>query len=110
MVGSSINVDDVPPGALVSFVQKGMQYLELEANLDTGDGPGTTGDAEGGFALLSPQDLMTKGVDELRDAVREKRGEKKEREKKKQRGSRANGAGAGGDGAGGEHKQRRDFP
>ena len=101
MVGSSINVDDVPPGALVSFVQKGMQYLELEANLDTGDGPGTTGDAEGGFALLSPQDLMTKGVDELRDAVREKRGEKKEREKKKQRGSRANGAGAGGDGAGG---------
>ena len=99
-MGSSINVDDVPPGALVSFVQKGMQYLELEANLDTGDGPGTTGDAEGGFALLSPQDLMTKGVDELRDAVREKRGEKKEREKKKQRGSRANGAGAGGDGAG----------
>lgn len=24
----------VPPGALVSFVQKGLQYLELEANLN----------------------------------------------------------------------------
>ena len=25
---------DVPPGALVSFVQKGLQYLELEANVN----------------------------------------------------------------------------
>ena len=25
--------DGVPPGALVSFVQKGLQYLELEANV-----------------------------------------------------------------------------
>lgn len=30
---TSINGNDVPPGALVSFVQKGLQYLELEANL-----------------------------------------------------------------------------
>lgn len=30
---ASINAADVPPGALVSFVQKGLQYLELEANL-----------------------------------------------------------------------------
>ena len=30
---SNINSNDVPPGALVSFVQKGLQYLELEANL-----------------------------------------------------------------------------
>ena len=30
---SNINGSDVPCGALVSFIQKGMQYLELEANL-----------------------------------------------------------------------------
>lgn len=30
---ASINSADVPPGALISFVQKGLQYLELEANL-----------------------------------------------------------------------------
>lgn len=30
---SSIDSNDVPPGALVSFVQKGLQYLELEANI-----------------------------------------------------------------------------
>ena len=30
---TSINGADVPPGALVSFIQKGLQYLELEANL-----------------------------------------------------------------------------
>ena len=28
-----IDGNQVPPGALVSFVQKGLQYLELEANL-----------------------------------------------------------------------------
>ena len=30
---ASINAQEVPPGALVSFIQKGLQYLELEANL-----------------------------------------------------------------------------
>lgn len=30
---SSIDGNLVPPGALVTFVQKGLQYLELEANL-----------------------------------------------------------------------------
>lgn len=29
-----IDGNQVPPGALVSFVQKGLQYLELEANLN----------------------------------------------------------------------------
>ena len=33
MARASINSADVPPGALISFVQKGLQYLELEANL-----------------------------------------------------------------------------
>lgn len=30
---SRIDVNVVPPGALVTFIQKGIQYLELEANL-----------------------------------------------------------------------------
>lgn len=30
---SPIDGNLVPPGALVTFVQKGLQYLELEANL-----------------------------------------------------------------------------
>lgn len=31
---SSIDGNQVPPGALISFVQKGLQYLEMEANLN----------------------------------------------------------------------------
>ena len=37
---SSVSGADVPPGALVSFVQKGLQYLELEANLTEVRAPG----------------------------------------------------------------------
>lgn len=29
-----IDPNNVPPGSLVTFIQKGLQYLELEANLD----------------------------------------------------------------------------
>ena len=31
---TGINGRDVPVGALVSFIQKGFQYMELEANLN----------------------------------------------------------------------------
>eukprot|EP00963_Diacronema_lutheri_P007796 scaffold676_cov316-Pavlova_lutheri.AAC.23 len=31
---SKIEEEDVPPGALISFIQKGLQYLELEANVN----------------------------------------------------------------------------
>jgi transducin (beta)-like 1 len=31
---TNINGNTVPPGALISFIQKGLQYLELEANLN----------------------------------------------------------------------------
>ena len=31
---TTIAPDSVPPGSLIMFVQKGLQYLELEANLD----------------------------------------------------------------------------
>lgn len=32
---TSIDGNLVPPGALVTFVQKGLQYIELEVNLDS---------------------------------------------------------------------------
>ena len=44
---SAINGNDVPPGALVSFIQKGLQYLELEANLNEVAG-----------AMLSAQQIL----------------------------------------------------
>ena len=62
----------VPPGALVSFVQKGLQYLELEANVaedPSGNGPAVRGD----FAALTASDLITKDVEELKRAVAERR-------------------------------------
>ena len=34
MCRSGIDPNQVPPGALVAFLQRGMQYLELEANVD----------------------------------------------------------------------------
>ena len=40
---SKMNDDDVPTGALITFVQKGLQLLELEANLnDQGTGIGVS--------------------------------------------------------------------
>lgn len=31
---TNIDPNNVPPGSLVTFIQKGLQYLEIEANLD----------------------------------------------------------------------------
>ena len=89
---TSINGADVPPGALVSFIQKGLQYLELEANLTEVRGrrvrfgrrasaerrapgwpqqDGTEVDA--GFSLLTAHDLLSKDVDELKTLVTQRR-------------------------------------
>lgn len=91
---SSISTNDVPPGALITFIQKGMQYLEIEANLDSVSPSaaeplprrratpaacdptvplqeGT--EVDGDFGLLAPRDLLTKSVDELKDLVRHRR-------------------------------------
>lgn len=34
MANTPIDPNNVPPGSLITFIQRGMQYLELEANLD----------------------------------------------------------------------------
>jgi len=31
---SSINGENVPPGALITFIQKGLQYIEVESHLN----------------------------------------------------------------------------
>jgi|UniRef100_A0A2N9FDX2 transducin (beta)-like 1 len=65
---STIDGNLVPPGALVTFVQKGLQYLEMEANLSNSD---TVLDED--FSFLQPLDLITKDVYELRQIINEKR-------------------------------------
>ncbi|KAL9257244.1 WD40 repeat-containing protein [Drosera capensis] len=65
---SPIDGNLVPPGALITFVQKGLQYLEMEANLNNSDT-----DMDEDFSLLQPIDIITKDVDELRRIVQERR-------------------------------------
>ncbi|XP_061341149.1 WD40 repeat-containing protein HOS15-like isoform X2 [Gastrolobium bilobum] len=70
----------VPPGALVTFVQKGLQYLEMEANLSNCDA-----DIDEDFSLLQPLDLITKDVQELRKIISERR-KKLQKDKSKEPG------------------------
>ncbi|XP_060173389.1 WD40 repeat-containing protein HOS15-like isoform X1 [Lycium barbarum] len=65
---STIDGNLVPPGALVTFVQKGIQYLELEANLSNDDT-----DMDEDFQFLQPLDLITKDVYELQKIIKEKK-------------------------------------
>ncbi|ONK60026.1 uncharacterized protein A4U43_C08F13430 [Asparagus officinalis] len=65
---SPIDGNLIPPGALVTFVQKGVQYIELEANLEGGN-PAYEDD----FSLLQPLDIITKDVDELQRIIKEKK-------------------------------------
>ncbi|KAK7352454.1 hypothetical protein VNO80_17876 [Phaseolus coccineus] len=58
----------VPPGALVTFIQKGIQYLELEANLS-----GSDADMDEDFSFLQPLDLITKEPNELHNIVKAKK-------------------------------------
>ncbi|XP_062158453.1 WD40 repeat-containing protein HOS15-like [Alnus glutinosa] len=65
---SSIDGNLVPPGALVRFVQKGIQYLELEADLSS-----TNGDMDDDFSFLQPLDLITKDPYELQKIIKAKK-------------------------------------
>ncbi|XXG57012.1 hypothetical protein AAC387_Pa03g4282 [Persea americana] len=78
---SNIDGNLVPPGALVTFVQKGLQYLELEANVSISET-----DVDDDFSFLQPLDLITKDVYELRQIIKEKKENiQKEREKNKEK-------------------------
>ncbi|CAL0319044.1 unnamed protein product [Lupinus luteus] len=65
---SRIDVNMVPPGALVTFVQKGIQYLELEANFS-----GSDADMDEDFSFIQPLDLITKDPNELHNMVKAKK-------------------------------------
>ncbi|GAB2279615.1 WD40 repeat-containing protein hos15 [Dionaea muscipula] len=78
---SPIDGNLVPPGALITFVQKGLQYLEMEANFSNSDM-----DADDDFSFLQPMDLITKDVYELRRMVKEKKKTlRKDRDKEHER-------------------------
>mmetsp|Transcript_4165 Transcript_4165/g.8569 ORF Transcript_4165/g.8569 Transcript_4165/m.8569 type:complete len:544 (-) Transcript_4165:229-1860(-) len=80
---TNINGNSVPPGALISFIQKGLQYLELEANLnEEGEVP------SGEYSPLTPQEMLTNDVDDLKVVVKDRREaaqKEKDRERAKER-------------------------
>ncbi|PHT77639.1 hypothetical protein T459_15691 [Capsicum annuum] len=54
---STVDGNLVPPSGLITFVQKGIQYIELEATTSNGDI-----DMDEDFQFLQPIDLITKDV------------------------------------------------
>lgn len=73
----------VPPGALVTFVQRGLQYLEMEANMSNCDA-----DLDEDFSFLQPLDLITKDVNELKKVINERRKKlQKDRNKESEKGT-----------------------
>ncbi|XP_021635323.1 WD40 repeat-containing protein HOS15 isoform X3 [Hevea brasiliensis] len=64
----TIDGNMVPPGALITFVQKGIHFLEMEANLNNSDA-----DVDEDFSFLQPLDLITKDVYELRQMIKDKK-------------------------------------
>ena len=75
---------DVPVGALVSFIQKGFQLVELEANLNAN---GT--DVYGKYVQFSANDILTKDLGELRKIAEEiQEGDKEKEEASPSKGGR----------------------
>lgn len=70
-----IDIDgkDVPVGALVSFVQKGFQMMELEANLNA-----SGNDVYGKYVQFTADDILTKDLSELREIAKEIQDEEEE--------------------------------
>ncbi|AQK42853.1 WD40 repeat-containing protein HOS15 [Zea mays] len=76
-----IDGNAVPPGALITIVQKGLQYIELEANNDDNDD-----EVERDFALLEPLEIITKDVEELQQIVKKRKMERSQTEREKDKG------------------------
>ncbi|KAK1276917.1 Guanine nucleotide-binding protein subunit beta [Acorus gramineus] len=80
---SPVDGDLVPPLALVKFVQKGLQFLEMEANLSSDED-----DVADDFSFIEPFDLITKSVNELQKIVNERKAKlREERKKNNEKGS-----------------------
>ncbi|KAI3451967.1 hypothetical protein Pfo_008632 [Paulownia fortunei] len=65
---SPIDGNLVPPAALVKLMQKGLQYMEMEANLSN-----AKNDVDEDFSFLQPMDLITKDVYEMQKIVKDKK-------------------------------------
>ncbi|KAM0022416.1 hypothetical protein Hdeb2414_s0023g00628311 [Helianthus debilis subsp. tardiflorus] len=65
---ANIDPTSVPPGALVTFVQRGIQYLEMKANLKIDDS-----DIADGFVFIKPFDLLNMNVEELKQNIEKNR-------------------------------------
>ncbi|PHT32796.1 hypothetical protein CQW23_29133 [Capsicum baccatum] len=65
---STVDGNLVPPGGLITLVQKGIQNLELEATVSNDDP-----DMDEDFQFLQPIDLITKDVYELHKIIKEKK-------------------------------------
>lgn len=93
---TALDPNGVPPGSLVTFIQKGLQYLELEANIDTQVGrmhPWAKvtlacnvplkvsvlymqdGEVDGEYKMLTPEELITNDIEQLRLLVQERKEE-----------------------------------
>ncbi|KAF4359619.1 hypothetical protein F8388_007803 [Cannabis sativa] len=91
---SPIDGNLVPPGALITFVQKGLQFLEMEANLSNVSMTTCQSDQDldEDFSFLQPLDLITKDVYQLRQIVKEKkRNLHRDRDKNKENGKEREG-------------------
>ncbi|ONM18801.1 leunig-related6 [Zea mays] len=76
-----IDGNAVPPGALITIVQKGLQYIELEASSDE-----NYDEVERDFALLEPLEIITKDVEELQQIVKRRKIERSQTELEKDKG------------------------
>ncbi|KAJ0704099.1 putative transcription factor WD40-like family [Helianthus annuus] len=65
---ANIDPTSVPPGALVTFVQSGIQYLEMKANLKIDDS-----DIADDFVFVKPFDLLNMNVEELKQNIEKNR-------------------------------------
>eukprot|EP01086_Lenisia_limosa_P012433 TRINITY_DN4076_c0_g1_i1.p1 TRINITY_DN4076_c0_g1~~TRINITY_DN4076_c0_g1_i1.p1 ORF type:complete len:460 (+),score=60.27 TRINITY_DN4076_c0_g1_i1:113-1492(+) len=64
---AGINHEHVPPGALISFLQKGLQYLEVETHVKE---DGTEIECEKPFSLLDPHVCTDKKAKASRKTIR----------------------------------------
>ncbi|PHT66899.1 hypothetical protein T459_31324 [Capsicum annuum] len=71
---STVDGNLVPPSCLITFVQKRIQYLELEETASNDDT-----DMDEDFQFLQPIDLITTDVYELHKIIKEKKRKSSER-------------------------------
>jgi len=80
LVNNSFNGTEVPSGALISFIQKGLQYKEIETHL------GENGDellCDEPFNVLTPHVCNIKRRIERKEPIQNKRVVEREKEKEK---------------------------